>query len=73
MNLGKKVKLVGKSRHGKNRVREQGELWQVVNEKSNINFRTNAPGPFLLIQSESSDNIRWVSIHGDPDFVVEIL
>ena len=76
--IGKKVKLAGKSRHGKNRVREQGEAWEVVGESKDVNFRTSAPGPFVLLQSSETEgphgpHARWVSIQHDPDFIVEVL
>jgi hypothetical protein len=75
--VGKKVKLTGKSRHGKNRVREQGEAWEVVGETDSVHFRTSAPGPFLLLHSESEGphgcHTRWVSLQRDPDFLLEIL
>ena len=75
--VGKKVKLTGKSRHGKNRVREQGDAWEVVGERDSVQFRTSAPGPFLLLQSESTGphghHSRWVSIQRDPDFTLEII
>ena len=76
--IGKKVKLAGKSRHGKNRVREQGEDWEVTGESDVVHFRTPAPGPWLLLQSENKGSkdihhIRWVSIQKDPDFSVEII
>jgi len=47
--MGKKVKLTGKSRHGKNRVREQGDAWEVVGESNTVHFRTSAPGPFISL------------------------
>ena len=77
-NVGKKVKLTGKSRHGKNRVREQGEDWRVVGEKLDVSFKTPAPGPFLLIESETQGHphgpwARWISLKNDPDFTVEVL
>jgi len=75
--VGKRVKLTGISRHGKNRLREQGEFWEVASERDTILFRTPAPGPFLLIQSESlgprGRHLRWVSLKGDPNFSVEII
>ena len=30
MEVGKKVRLTGITRHGKNRVREQGDVWEVI-------------------------------------------
>ena len=76
--LKKKVKLVGKSRHGKNRVREQGALWRVVGESLKVHFNTKAPGPFLLLESEENEGphgffARWVSLQDDPDFELEIV
>ena len=76
--VGKKVKLTGKSRHGKNRVREQGDAWEVVGESNTVHFRTSAPGPFILLQSSESEgphgpHARWVSIQRDPDFTLEML
>jgi len=76
--LSKKVKLQGLSRHGKNRVREQGEDWRVVGEKPSVSFNTPAPGPFLLLESENNEGphgpwARWVSLHSDPHFVVEVV
>jgi len=76
--LSKKIKLQGKSRHGKNRVREQGEDWRVVGEKLSVSFNTPAPGPFLLLESETNEGphgpwARWVSLRSDPHFVVEVV
>ena len=76
--LKKKIKLKGISRHGKNRVREQGELWRIVGESDSVHFRTSAPGPFLLLESESSEGphgpwTRWVSLQRDPDFMIEVV
>ena len=76
--VGKKVKLTGKSRHGKNRVREQGEDWEVVGETDSVHFRTSAPGPFILLQSSEREGLhgphaRWVSIQRDSNFIVEML
>ena len=76
--LKKKVKLVGKSRHGKNRVREQGALWRVVGESLRVHFNTKAPGPFLLLESEDQtgphgSHARWVSLRDDPNFELAVL
>ena len=29
--VGNHLKLAGKTRHGKNRIRENGDMWQVIN------------------------------------------
>ena len=74
-NLIKKVELQGVSRHGKNRVREQGKKWIVVREAESVHFKTTAPGPFLLLESEAQTSLgpwlRWVSLTNDPDFQIQ--
>jgi hypothetical protein len=73
-NVGKKFKLVGRSRHGKNRVREQGELWEAIGERNEPLARNHAPAPFLLLQSlDGNNHIRWVSLQRDPDFMIEVI
>jgi len=76
--LGKKVKLAGVSRHGKNRVREQGEDWQVVGESPVVHFKSAAPGPFLLLESKIQGHphgpwARWVRLQRDTDFMIEVI
>ena len=60
------------------RVNEQGDAWEVVGETDTVNFRTSAPGPFILLQSSETEgphgpHARWVSIQRDPDFTLEML
>ena len=75
MKVGDKVKLVGKTKHGKNRVKENGEFWLVENIKEKQLFprKMSGPGPFLFLISLKSgtDDIRWVSEIDDPNFEVE--
>ena len=58
MLVGDKVKLKGITQHGKNRVREQGEVWEVIRLNPTVGFKTKAPGPFMLLQSIGSINMR---------------
>ena len=63
-NVGKQLKLTGKSRHGKNRVREQGEAWEVIGERDDM----------ALVQTPAPEHhIRWIKLNNDRDFIVEIL
>ena len=71
--LGKKVKLAGITRHGKNRVREQGEVWEVIRMNPTVSFKTKAPGPFMLLQAAEGINMRWVSTTNDDNFSVDVL
>ena len=70
-----KVRLTGKTKHGKNRVKENGEFWKVKNiqEKERFPRKISGPGPFLFLISLKSgtDDIRWVSEIDDPNFEVE--
>ena len=73
MEVGKKVRLTGITRHGKNRVREQGDVWEVIRINPSVSFKTNAPGPFMLLQATTTINMRWVSIVNDDNFTVEVI
>ena len=73
MEVGKKVKLTGITQHGKNRVREQGEIWEVTRLSPRVAFKTRAPGPFMLLQATESINMRWVSTINDDNFSVEVI
>ena len=65
MEVGNKVKLTGITQHGKNRVREHGEIWEVIRLNPTVGFKTKAPGPFTLLQATESINMRWVSTIND--------
>lgn len=56
------VKLTGKSRHGKNRVREHGDVVQVKFVKAD-EFSTTA----------KDGDWRWIKKRDDPNFIWEIL
>ena len=58
MQTGKIVILKGKTRHGKNRVNEHGELWQVIP----LPDRTPAwPSGSMRLQSIQTSDIRWLT------------
>ena len=73
MEVGNKVKLTGITQHGKNRVREQGETWEIIRLNPTVGFNTKAPGPFMLLQATTSINMRWVSTVNDDNFSVEVI
>ena len=71
VKIGTVITLKGSSRHGKNRIREKGTAWRVVNVVDSVSFSTPAPGPFMLLVSEGPVNdARWVSLHSDPHFEI---
>ena len=58
IHIGDLVRLSGVSRHGKNRIRENGDMWRVLNVKDN----SICVRPVLL---ERKENWRWVDLSND--------
>ena len=72
MQVGDKIMLKGKSKHGKNRIQQFGkEFWiSDIRERLLTTAHKNLPGPFLMVFSETGDH-RWIAKQDDPDFVIE--
>jgi len=70
MKIGSVITLKGLSRHGKNRIHEKGAEWKVSDVREKVSFNTPAPGPFMLLVSEASNDARWVSVRNDPNFEI---
>jgi len=61
--------LSGKTKHGKNRVREQGELWKVVRITTGLpHSRFPIGTPIAELQTLDKKHWRLVSLSGDTDF-----
>ena len=75
MKAGDKVKLTGKTKHGKNRVREQGQDWIVVKTDNNLEFAEDRKQEFALLRADErpSEHWRWVAVQNDKNFLVEVL
>ncbi len=69
MKVGDILILSGKTRHGKNRVREQGELWKVISIKGAMPHG-RFPGGTEIAELETLDGKHWriISVTGDTDF-----
>lgn len=76
MNIGDIVLLVGKSLKGKNRVREHGDQWEIVDVTRAGKPMGRANGDLLVepvIQSNpQKPEMRWVRPTNDPDFEVHV-
>jgi len=72
---GNRVKLTGKTKHGKNRVREQGGAWVVVKVKSGLIFADDRKKEFALLRKEGNpaEHWRWVALKDDKNFFMETL
>ena len=53
------IKLTGKTNHGKNRVREHGDLWEVLEVPTGVLSMTHKP-PFPPIKSVKTGEERWL-------------
>jgi len=68
----KTVKLIGKTRHGKNRIAQHGEIWEVESEHGNIMLLKSLEETFVITGSTTCFDKRWVSVENDRDFEVVI-
>ena len=53
------IKLTGRTNHGKNRIREHGELWEVLEVPTGVISMTPKP-PFPPIKSVKTGEERWL-------------
>ena len=75
MQVGDKVKLAGRTKHGKNRVNEQGDLWTVaeitvIEHDSSFAQR----GTKLALLNSDRDPLkwwRWIRVENDVNFKVK--
>ena len=74
--------LIGKSLHGKNRVREaltkiSKNTWEILEEKDKVLF-SSEPGPWVKIRPVDVDSqiadslVRWVHLINDDDFSLNL-
>ena len=72
--IGRTIRLKGKTMKGKNRIRENSDLWVVLAETDKVLFNP-ASGNWLFIAPEGKDqqhkSSRWISAVNDPDFEIE--
>lgn len=59
-----KLLLVGKSKKGRERIKQHGSVWTVDTQVPVVAGR-------LLVWPDNQKDWRWVSVRNDPDFVIE--
>lgn len=64
-----KIKLHPKTQHGRNRVKEKGDIGEVLYTSPKVVFN-NESGPWLLTDAAG---LRWVHKDNDKNFDIEIL
>lgn len=59
----------GISKHGKNRIEQNGMIWSVINEGQGKDLAfTNEDGLWWLLKSELTGWHRWFKVSGDKHF-----
>lgn len=71
MQVGDKITLKGRSKHGKNRIQQFGtEFWvSEIRDSIHTTKHTGVAGPFAMVFSPTGDH-RWIAVKDDPDFEV---
>jgi hypothetical protein len=75
MNVGDTLTLSGKSKHGKNRVNEQGAKWtvielKIVQHRMSV-FPVGTPITLLAAVSDPTKHWRWIRQQNDVNFNIE--
>ena len=65
--MRKEITVRGKSQKGKNRIREHGETWRIVERQEKVKFSSET-GPWLLLESLDGKCLRWMHETNDKDF-----
>ena len=74
MNVGDTLSLSGKTKHGRNRVREQGALWKVTRLTRTKRHSIHPEGTsiVLLRALDNAKHWRWIKEENDINFSVEV-
>ena len=59
------IKLSGKTRHGKNRIRENGDMWKVINTDGQDSSVLSTKICVIPVDMERRENWRWIDIPED--------
>ena len=63
--VGNLMKLSGKTRHGKNRIRENGEMWRVIQVDGQDSSIMSTKVCVRPVDLERRENWRWVDLPSD--------
>ena len=63
--VGNLMKLSGKTRHGKNRIRENGEMWRVIQVDGQDSSIMSTKVCVMPVDLERRENWRWVDLPSD--------
>ena len=69
MNIGDVINLKGISRHGKNRIAENGTEWKIIGIHEIVGFSNFKLG-WLQLKSIKTGDVRIIREKGDQNFVI---
>ena len=62
------MKLIPKSKKGRERVKRDGELgWEIIRTSHRVLF-SSEPGPWWFIGNDTPNSSRWIHSYRDEDF-----
>ena len=71
--VGDAVRLTGKTRHGKNRVHENGDIWEVVTVDGRDSSILSTKICVVPVIEDRRENWRWLDLPVDEHMEVEII
>ena len=66
--VGDAVRLSGKNRHGKNRIRENGDMWEIITVDGGDS--SILPTKICVTPLSGTGNWRWIDLSDDRDMII---
>ena len=63
--VGNHLRLVGKTRHGKNRIRENGDMWEVTNLDVQDSSILSTKACVIPLREDRRAEWRWLDLPSD--------
>ena len=71
--VGDAVRLSGKTRHGKNRIRENGDMWEVITTDGKESSVLSTKICVVPMAEGRRENWRWLDLPEDEHMEIEII
>ena len=71
--VGDAVRLSGKTRHGKNRIRENGDMWEVITIDGKDSSVLSTKICVVPMAEDRRENWRWLDLPEDEHMEIEII
>ena len=70
VNIGDLIRLSGKTRHGKNRIRENGDMWRVINVDGAESSLLVTKICVIPLDVSRRSEWRWIDLPEDRDMEI---